>query len=160
MSCHDIGRGMNEVVRLTISLYNKNRIGFKEARSIIATCAEAVNWCDGNSYEAVDYISGCTCGKCLKKLDEGEMIYSLCDLPRDINVFRLAEKNRIIDGCGLCLECFNEVINSSEEIRNREEVKDLMNKIEKGEYEGDLSTGEYKSHNNKCSWGRDVDWFD
>ena len=51
MSCHDIGRGLNEVVRMTISLYNSKRIGLKEAKSVIATCAEAVNWCDGNSYE-------------------------------------------------------------------------------------------------------------
>ena len=112
MSCHDIGRGMNAVVRRTIRLFNENRIGFNETKIIIASCAKAVNWCDGNASEAVDYISGCTCGKCLKKLKEGEMIYSLYDLPRDIDSYRLAEKNMTIDGCGLCLDCFNEIIDS------------------------------------------------
>ena len=160
MSCHDIGRGMNAVVRRTIRLFNDNRIGFNETKIIIASCAKAVNWCDGNASEAVDYISGCTCGKCLKKLKEGEMIYSLYDLPSDIDADRLAENNMIIDGCGLCLDCFNEIINSSEEIKNHTGVKDLMNRIKEGVYEGELSTGDYRDHNNKCSWGRNTYWFD
>lgn len=160
MSCHDIGRGLNEVVRMTISLYNSKRIGLKEAKSIIATCAEAVNWCDGNSYEAVDYISGCTCGKCLKRISKGEKIYLLSDLPWDVNISRITMKSRIIQGCGLCFECFMDMIEENEELTHHKAVIDLLKSISDNTYEGDISTGIYEDNNNGCRWVREVDWFD
>ena len=59
MSCHDIGRGMNEVVKTTIELYDAKAIDINATKKIIASCAAAVNWCDGNEYEATAYIRRC-----------------------------------------------------------------------------------------------------
>ena len=75
MSCHDIGRGMNSVVRVVIGLYDNEEISSDAAIRIIRACARGVNWCDGNSYEAVDYIRRCRCGKCLRMIPKGEKLY-------------------------------------------------------------------------------------
>ncbi len=48
MSCHSIGKGINAIVRRTITLYDRGEIAFEPTKKIIATCANAVNWCDGN----------------------------------------------------------------------------------------------------------------
>lgn len=67
-SCHDIGCGMNEVVKTTIELHDAKDIDINAAKKIIASCAIAINWCDGNEYEATAYIRRYRCGKCLKMI--------------------------------------------------------------------------------------------
>ena len=121
MSCHDIGRGMNEVVRLTISMFDKEEISKEAAIKIIATCRIAVNWCDGNSTEACDYIRNCRCGKCLKLIPKGEKLISLWDIPdRQIPgkigsglVFsrnRINEDDLRVATDKLCEECFDRLV--------------------------------------------------
>lgn len=77
ISCHDIGRGMNEVVKITIELYDAKAIDINTAKKIIASCAAAGNWCDGNEYEATAYICRCKCGKCFKMIPRDEKMYSV-----------------------------------------------------------------------------------
>ena len=77
MSCHDIGRGMNTVVRTTITLFDEGKITLESARAIIVSCRKGVHWCDGNEGEAISYISECICGKCMKKAEKGEKLFHL-----------------------------------------------------------------------------------
>lgn len=48
MSCHSIGRGMNSVVKVVISLVDERKIEIEPAKEIIEACKKGVNWCDGN----------------------------------------------------------------------------------------------------------------
>ena len=159
MSCHDIGRGMNEVVRMTISLFDKGEISRESAKKIIATCGVAVNWCDGNEGEAIDYINGCRCGKCLKLVPEGEKLYSIWRLPydfknRDIDM----EKLRIVS-YGLCEQCFDVVLQPlCDEMYNTETLK--KNIEEKCDLEDYTSDGAHPDDNNGAYWCRGTDWFD
>ena len=83
MSCHDIGRGMNSVVRTTITLFDEGKICLESARAIIVSCRKGVHWCDGNEGEAISYISECICGKCMKKAEKGEKHYSIKAIASD-----------------------------------------------------------------------------
>ena len=71
MSCHNIGRGMNYVVKNVIKMYDTGELTLEAARKIIAAARRGVNWCDGNEYEAVEIIRRCRCGRCLKKMEAG-----------------------------------------------------------------------------------------
>lgn len=81
-SCHDIGRGMNEVVKTTIELHDAKDIDINAAKKIIASCAIAINWCDGNEYEATAYIRRYRCGKCLKMIprDKNCILSGTCQI--------------------------------------------------------------------------------
>ena len=105
MSCHDIGRGMNSVVRTTVTLMDEGKISKEAAKTIICCCKQSVNWCDGNEGEAIDYISGCMCGRCLKLVPEGEKLYSVYDVARDFPDYYHLDDNLATDG--LCEECFD-----------------------------------------------------
>ena len=48
MSCHNIGRGMNYVVKNVIKMYDTGELTLEAARKIIAAARRGVNWCDGN----------------------------------------------------------------------------------------------------------------
>ena len=159
MSCHDIGRGMNEVVRHVISLYDSDRIGLKETKTIIATCAAAVHWCDGNGPEAFDYIEGCRCGKCLRMVPEGEKLYGLGQLYRVLNYDQFMTKHQTIYGLRVCSECFDSIMEAEEKISDsgaelRRKTEDSMSH-NPGRL---LSTGSHAATNNGCTWVRDVDW--
>lgn len=151
MSCHDIGRGMNEVVKTTIELYDAKAIGIEAAKRIIATCAVAVNWCDGNSYEAIEYISRCRCGKCLKMVPKGEKLYSVWELSNDVpNRYYIKDKTGLAAD-GLCEGCFDEVI--SKYCNDPNAGKREMDYIEShSDEERYKSEGEYPAHNNGCRW--------
>ena len=149
MSCHDIGRGMNSVVRTTITLFYEGKIPLEAARSIILSCKHGVHWCDGNEGEAVSYITGCICGKCMKKVKKGEKLYNIYsvsndvpdryDWPRDFVTHRL------------CEECFDIVLN--EKSGDNAAGPRERAYIEKTEDPADYtSTGEYENHNNGFKW--------
>ena len=110
MSCHDIGRGMNEVVKTTIELYDAKAIDINATKKIIASCAAAVNWCDGNEYEATAYIRRCRCGKCLRMVPKGEKLYSVWNVSNNVPDCYNIDKKADIATDGLCSECFDEVI--------------------------------------------------
>lgn len=51
MSCHDIGRGMNSVVKVVDALFEEGKINIEAAKIIIEACKDGVHWCDGNEHE-------------------------------------------------------------------------------------------------------------
>ena len=108
MSCHDIGRGMNSVVKTTITLMDQGKISKEAAKTIIISCANGVNWCDGNTYEAVDYIRRCLCGRCMKLVPAGEKLYSVYDVSGDVPDQHRLDDNLAADG--LCADCFDAVL--------------------------------------------------
>ena len=77
MSCHDIGRGLNSVVGVVITLYDEGKLDIETARTIIVACRKGVHWCDGNEDEAVMRLRTCRCGKCLKVVKKGEELLPL-----------------------------------------------------------------------------------
>ena len=151
MSCHDIGRGMNSVVRTTISLLDEGRISMDAARSIILSCKHGVHWCDGNEGEAVSYIRGCICGRCMKKLAKGEKLYNIYSVSNDVPDRFDWAKDFVTDK--LCRECFDIILNEKCGDSNAGQRERAY--IEENEDEEDYtSTGEYENHNNGFRWRR------
>lgn len=66
MSCHNIGHGLNEVVRKVLVEYDAGLIPYESAFRILQQCVKSVNWCDGNDYEATACMYD-RCGRCLRK---------------------------------------------------------------------------------------------
>ena len=114
MSCHDIGRGMNSVVKVVIELFDSGKMELEATREIIAACRKGVNWCDGNEYEAIACIRRCRCGKCLRKVPKDEYLFSVWDVSREVpNRYRILDGGEIkIASDGLCESCFDEVMNA------------------------------------------------
>lgn len=117
MSCHDIGRGMNSVVKKVIFLLDNNKISTESAREIIAACRIGVNWCDGNEDEAVECIRKSRCGWCLRKIERGNNLFSLWNLGLGESLFMDDDLLKCGDGTmlasdGLCEECFDYVVSS------------------------------------------------
>ncbi len=108
MSCHDIGRGLNSVVEETLLLYGSNEITKSAAKKIIHTCQRAVNYCDGNEYEAVEVMSeGHICGNCLKEKDE---TFNLWRYTRDYSaVSDLLEEKGVATEFSLCSDCIEKL---------------------------------------------------
>lgn len=151
MSCHDIGLGMNEVVKTTIELYDAKTMDINAAKKIIASCAVAVNWCDGNEYEATAYIRRCRCGKCLKMIPRGEKLYSVWNVSDNVpNPYKIQEKAGIATD-GLCAECFDVVIckHCNDPDAGKREMEYIENRYEEDMYK---SEGRYPDHNNGRSW--------
>lgn len=158
MSCHDIGRGMNEVVRMTVSEFDRGEISAGAARRIIATCGVAVHWCDGNEGEALAYIRRCRCGKCLKLIPKGEKLLSLWELP--YNYHDVVTKARLAAD-GICEKCFDEIMPGF--CMGDDDAESLKAEI-KNRYEdypeNYLSDGEHPDDNNGFRWVRGTDWYD
>ena len=153
MSCHDIGRGMNDVVRHVISLYDSDRIGLEETKTIIATCAGAVNWCDGNEAEALDYIEGCRCGKCLRMVPKDDKLYDLDQLYNVLNYEQFMAKHQTIFGLRVCSECFDSIIDAEDKIpASGAELRKSIEERRSNTPEYFLSTGSHAATNNGCRW--------
>lgn len=114
MSCHDIGRGLNSVVALVIQMMDNKEISKDAAKKIIYKARKGVYWCDGNEYEATACINTCRCGRCLKKMKNGEELYSLFDISlghNDTNkLFKSIDEQIVTDH--LCVDCFDATINA------------------------------------------------
>lgn len=67
MSCHNIGHGLNTVSMVVSDLLDEGAISRDAAKKILLSCKNAVNWCDGNEYEATMCIRNTLCGHCLQK---------------------------------------------------------------------------------------------
>ncbi|MBR1686767.1 MAG: hypothetical protein IJ708_16725 [Clostridia bacterium] len=161
MSCHDIGRGMNDVVRRTITLYDRNEIALEPAKKIIATCENAVNWCDGNSYEALDYIRRCRCGKCLKLVPKGEKLYSIYDLPYEYeNKYPYMQEELELASDGLCEECFDRLMPAY--CYGDWNIESMKKYIENDDSNSDgcLSEGQHREFNNKHLWREATYWYE
>lgn len=143
MSCHDIGRGMNSVVKVIIDNYQEKKFDAETARELIAACRKGVYWCDGNQDEAIKSIRRCICGKCMQTIRKGEYLFSIWNVSYDV-----PDRYGIIDGGevelasdGLCEKCFDEVINAHCENpeAGARERKYIIEHLGRGDY---LSTGE------------------
>ena len=149
MSCHDIGRGLNSVVRATITLRDEGKISSEAAKIIINHCKRGVHWCDGNESEATAYIRHCICGRCMKKVPKGEKLYSVEDVSYDVpDQYRLAYNNAT--DC-LCPECFDIGLNEWCKDMNAgaRERAYIEKKLDPKYY---TSTGEYSDDNNGYDW--------
>lgn len=159
MSCHSIGKGINAIVRRTITLYDRGEIAFEPTKKIIATCANAVNWCDGNEYEALDYILKCRCGKCLKLIPCGEKLYSLYDLPKPYKKepYIICDELEMASDV-MCENCFDQYMQRySDEIGAVEEMKKYIENTS-DEY---LSEGAHPACNNRFyPWGEPECWYE
>lgn len=149
MSCHDIGRGMNSVVRTIVSLMDENKISKDAAKTLICCCASSVNWCDGNPYEATDYIRRCMCGRCMKKVPAGEKLYSVFQVSRDVPEQYHLKTHLASDR--LCEDCFDVVLveHCKDSEAGKRERKYIEDHYESKDY---VSTGEYENHNNGYRW--------
>ncbi len=153
MSDHNIGRGLNAVVKTVIELYDARALDMDSAKKIIASCGEAVNWSDGNTYEATDYIRRCQCGKCLKMIPEGEKLYSVWDVSNEVpDSYHIEEKAGLATD-GLCAECFDEVISQQchDPKAGKREMKYIESNVDEDQYR---SEGKYPNTNNGYRWPR------
>lgn len=77
MSCHDIGRGMNSVVKVILEMYDNGDLDLPKSKKLIRACERGVHWCDGNEYEAIACMRETRCNKCLRPFEEGEEVADL-----------------------------------------------------------------------------------
>ena len=142
---------MNSVVKVTIELYDAGKIDRESAIKVIHACAKGVNWCDGNEYEATDYIRRCRCGRCLKMVPEGEKLYSVWAVSNDVpRAYRIDDDFELASD-GLCEECFDIVLNQrcDDQSAGERERKYIESKNDPKRY---LSTGQHEDSNNGYRW--------
>ncbi len=150
MSCHNVGRALNNVVREVMNLYDAGDISKDAAKRLALRCCRSVAWCDGSEGEAIDYISACVCGRCFKLIPKGEPIYSTWQVSSAVpNQYEIKDENGDeLPTDGLCEECFDIVLDHhcGEKGAGKRE-RDIQKK-----FEDCVSTGEYKDDNNGCRW--------
>ena len=95
MSCHNIGHGLNEVVRKVLVEYDAGLIPYESVFRILQQCVKSVYWCDGNEYEATACMYD-RCGRCLRK---GLPMFRLGILYNDREVLELVKKEVIDYHC-------------------------------------------------------------
>ena len=99
MSCHNIGHGLNEVVRKVLVKYDAGLIPYESAFRILQQCVESVFCCDGNPYEATTCIYD-RYGRCLRK---GLPMFKMGILYAHWDVLDLVRKETI--DYHLCQDC-------------------------------------------------------
>ena len=103
MSCHNIGHGLNEVVRKVLVEYDAGLIPYESVFRILQQCAKSVHWCDGNEYEATACMYD-RCGRCLRK---GLPMFELGIFYNDRETLDLLKKDA--DDYHLCQECIDKL---------------------------------------------------
>lgn len=103
MSCHNIGHGLNEVVRKVLEEYDAGLIPYESVFRILQQCVKSVYWCDGNEYEATACMYD-RCGRCLQK---GLPMFRLGILYNDREVLELVKKE-VVD-YHLCQDCIDKL---------------------------------------------------
>ncbi len=103
MSCHDIGRGLNMVTKNVMELYDEGKLGFEDVKKLLFTIEKGVHQCDGNEYEAVAWLYGHWCGKCLKSTED---LYDLYEIPLVPCTFD--EEEYGLNTSVVCMDCFEE----------------------------------------------------
>lgn len=115
MSCHDIGKGLSSVVKVILEKLDSGEISVDTARDLLYACRKGVHWCDGNENEAMIQMHQMRCGYCLKKLSEGDAIYSLYDISYSFETEHHNEIRAIdamIADYFLCRECFEKLFDT------------------------------------------------
>lgn len=103
MSCHNIGQGLNEVVRKILVEYDAGLIPYESVFRILQQCAKSVHWCDGNEYEATACMYD-RCGRCLRK---GLPMFELGIFYNDREALDLLKKETV--DYRLCQECIDKL---------------------------------------------------
>ena len=107
MSCHNIGHAMNKIMVAVLEMYDNKEISQEATIKICKNLRDGVWFCDGNPGEAVETISECRCGKCLKFFKKGDRKYSLWH----INSREISKKtDDLVISPVLCEECFSNII--------------------------------------------------
>ena len=148
MSCHHVGRALNNVVKEIWTLYDEGEIDARTAKRLIGKCAESVDWCDGNVDEAIHYVDGCVCGRCFKVIPQGKPLYyfwAVSDSVSRHEPMRDENGDKIVP-FRLCSECFDIVLNHrcNDKDAGRRESAYIRENYSEGAY---TSTGEYPSTN-------------
>lgn len=112
MSCHNIGRGLNSVTEVVMELFFSGKISEEAMKKLVTACRKGVHWCDGNETEAIECIRDNYCGSCLKKMNEGEELFSIWDISfkayRECKIRKLDDEGLISDR--LCVDCFDKLL--------------------------------------------------
>lgn len=103
MSCHNIGHGLNEVVRKVLVEYDAGLIPYESVFRILQQCAKSVHWCDGNEYEATACMYD-RCGRCLRK---GLPMFELGIFYNDRETLDLLKKETV--DYHLCQACIDKL---------------------------------------------------
>lgn len=122
MSCHDIGRGVDFIISKVLDMYDDGKISKEATLEMLSEFPSAVNYCDGNEYEALETLTKTHCAKCLKKYGgNGERVsfndaYDILQKDDFIEPGKYsyswwhdATEARGITGRSLCRDCFKEV---------------------------------------------------
>ena len=75
MSCHDIGHGLNNVVKAIINKLESGEMATCTGKDLIRVCRDSVHFCDGNTYEALECLEEegrCSC--CLVEYGKDNLI--------------------------------------------------------------------------------------
>lgn len=111
MSCHDIGHGLNSVVEVVLSEFDKGKLSHEIAHKIIKQARNAVNYCDGNNYEAIicfEEQGRCTC--CFKRvnniLNVYKLPYTMADVSEKLISASYGEK---LLGSYICEDCISQI---------------------------------------------------
>lgn len=110
MSCHEIGPAMNSVIDVVFELYDKKELSQDTSVTLIRALRKGVHYCDGNEYEAIESVSKCRCGKCLRALKPGEdRIYDFNDLSS--NDYYNLKRQTDIAYLNMCVKCTDAILN-------------------------------------------------
>lgn len=110
MSCHSIGHGLNTVAKTTMELYMNNKITMEDTKVLLRQIQKAVHYCDGNEYEAIEYlIDNDICSACLEEKEEELII--LYDSEYKWfkgDIYREYEEDTYYVSMFICRECMEE----------------------------------------------------
>ena len=91
MSCHNIGRGLNEIGKVFDFIYENGGLSKEDYKTMIRSLRNAARCCDGIECEAIEYIiepdgdnEFLRCGRCLNKVNVEEAI-SLTTLDGEVD---------------------------------------------------------------------------
>lgn len=125
MSCHDIGHALNSVVEEIIDLNFEGEIDNESTKRLIHTAKEAVNYCDGNEYEAIECLEDYKiCSACLEQYD---CLYDLSnEIDYDSEIYEEIEKNTYYISTIMCEECIEKLL--LEKLQEKE-AKEILEKL-------------------------------
>lgn len=112
MSCHNIGKALNSVEICAIELYEAGKIEREVLREILATCRDAVGYCDGNYDDVTEFLDAHYCGACLSKRVAGEPLYTIWNTRlgwRSIQKYCDQQPVSVV-GMSMCELCFNQML--------------------------------------------------
>ena len=114
MSCHDIGRALNYVQEEIIEQYENGKLDKDTAKTLLIRSREAINFCDGNLEEATASFDKCYCSDCMRKVDEGEELFTLyIGYPWYQQIDKYLDEHDMV-GTMLCEACFDKMLTALE----------------------------------------------